>query len=302
MSSYNIPGSIRDVVQAGSIPVSYQRVGHGPNLLFVHGWPFNGNTWRNVVPHLTGYTSYVLDLPGTGGSSGPDQGPLTIDDHARTVAGVIDALGLDEVTLVAQDSGGMIARNVAAMRPDEVKALLLAGTEIPHDHATLVVLFKLLARLPGARQMFRFSMGNRFIARTPLILGGTVHDRSFLDGEFRDNLLRPILTDKAAMTAVVEMIRNFSLADIDALADVHPTLTMPTLLIFGEDDRFFPADKARDMAQQFGGPTTFVSVPDAKLFVHEEYPGVVAGHMLAFLADWFPSDSSAAATPETQPN
>lgn len=285
MTLYAISGSTRETLDLESGSVSYQRVGSGPNLLFVHGWPLNGNTWRNVVPELPGYTSYVLDLPGTGASTDSRREPLSIQNHTRTVAQVIDALDLDDVVLVAQDSGGMIARYAAQQCHDRVRALALIGTEIPHDHAKLVVLYKLLAVLPGAKQMFGFSMGNRIIARTPLILGGTFHNRDELHGEFRTNLLGPILADNEAMDAMVEMIRNFSLDDIDALADVHPELTMPTLLIFGEDDGFFPVEKAREMANTFGGPTTFVSIANAKLFVHEEYPKLVAQHLNTFLAE-----------------
>ena len=284
MSSYTFPEAVRASVKVGSTEVSYQRVGSGPNLVFVHGWPLNGNTWRNVIPQLNGYTCWAIDLPGTGCSTGAPDTPLSIQSHVSIVLGFLDALELENVVLVAQDSGAMIARYVAAQRADDIRALVLVGTEIPNDHAKLVVLFKLIAVLPGARQMFRFSMGNRLIARTPLILGGTVHDRSVLDGEFRTNLLDPILADRDAMAAMVEMIRNFSLDDIDALADVHPKLTMPSLLIFGEDDTFFPVEKSREMTSQFGGPTTFVTIPDAKLLVHEEYPELIAMNIRDFLA------------------
>ena len=120
--------------------------------------------------------------------------------------------------------------------------------------------------------MFKLSMGTRFIARTPLILGGTMHDKSLLDGEFRTDLLDPILSDDDAMKNVVRMIREFTFDDVDALAEVHPKLTMPTLLVWGEEDPFFPVADARAMADQFGGRTEFVSIPQGKLLVHEEHP------------------------------
>lgn len=271
-SEVKIAGSTRQVVDVGHTKVSVQTVGSGPNLLFVHGWPLNGNTWRNVVPHLDGYTSYVMDLPGCGESKATDQTPLTVRGHADSVVRVIDALGLDEVTLVGQDSGGMVCRFAAQQRPSVVRALVLGGTEIPGVHAPLVWLFKALAKLPGAKAAFRINMANRFLTRSPLILGGTVYDKSILDGEFRTNLLDPILDDPDAMDAIVEMIKHFSADDIDALGDVHPMLTMPTLLIYGEDDKFFPAEKARLMANQFGGPTDFVTIAKCKLFLHEEHP------------------------------
>ena len=198
---------------------------------------------------------------------------------------VIDTLGLTDVVLVGQDSGGMVCRFVAEQRPDAVRALALGGTEIPNVHSPLVKLFKLLAHLPGAKSMFKLTMRNRTLARSPLILGGTMWDSSLINDEFRREVLDPIVSDDDAMKGAVQMIRSFSLEDIDALADVHPKLTMPTLLIFGEDDGFFPVDAARAMVPQFGGPTEFVAIARAKLFVHEEYPERFAEATTAFLRD-----------------
>lgn len=222
--------------------------------------------------HLDGYTRYVLDLPGTSNSPATEQTPLNVRGHAESVTSFIDTLGLDSVAIVAQDSGGMVARYVAEKRPQVVTALSMCGTEVPGRHSPLVKLFVQLGRLPGAKAMFQFSMGNKAISRLPIILGGAVYDKNILDGEFRTTVLDPILADDAAMTSAVTMIRDFSFEDIDALAEVHQKLTMPTLLVFGEDDRFFPLDGARAMADQFAGPTEFVAIPKSKLLVHEEHP------------------------------
>lgn len=277
-----IAGTTREAVDIGRTTMSYQEVGSGPNLVFVHGWPLNGNTWRNVVPHLDGFTRYVIDLPGCGATKATDRTPLTVRGHADAVVDFIDALDLDDVVLVGQDSGGMMCRFAAEKRPEQVAGLVLAGSEIPGVHAPLVNLFKALAKLPGAKAMFRFSIGNKFVAKTPLILGGTVYDKALLDGELRTNLLKPVLADSEGMDAAVAMIKDFSFDDIDALEDVHAKLTMPTLLVYGEDDGFFPVEKARAMAEQFGGPTEFVSIPKAKLLVHEEHPERLADLTRAF--------------------
>ncbi len=279
-----IPGTTRHVVDLGHTKLSYQKIGTGPNLLFVHGWPLNGNTWRNVIPHLDGYTRYVLDLAGTGQSKATDQSPYTVRGHAESVVEFIDQLGFEDVALVGQDSGGMVCRFAAEQRPNVVSALSLAGTEIPGVHGPLVQFFKKMAQLPGAKAMFKRNMSNRFLARSPMIFGGTVHDKSLLDGEMRSNLLDPILNDPDAMTALTKMIRNFSFADIDALEEVHAKLAMPVLLVWGEDDPFFPVEQARAMTDQFAGPTEFVTIPKAKLFVHEEYPKQFADLTKGFLA------------------
>lgn len=132
--------------------------------------------------------------------------------------------------------------------------------------------------------MFKFSIGNKTISRLPLILGGTVYDRSILDGDFRTEVLEPILADDAAMKAMAKLIKGFSTEDVDALADTHRNLTMPTLLVYGEDDSFFPVDQARAMAEQFAGPTEFVALPQCKLLVQEEHPQRFAELTRAFLA------------------
>ena len=61
---------------------------------------------------------------------------------------------------------------------------------------------------------------------------------------------------------------------------------MPTLLVWGEEDPFFQVEKARAMANEFGGPTEFVTIADCKLLVHEEYPERFAELTTAFLAQY----------------
>lgn len=259
-------------VDVGHCQLAFRRAGDGPNMLFVHGWPLNGDTWRNVVRHVEGFTTYVIDLPGTGDSKVAPKTPLTIQSHVDAVVKVIDELALDDVVLVGQDSGGMICRFVAEQRPNLVRALSLCGTEIPGVHPPAVALFSMLAKAPGALTIFKVSLGNRLLSNLPFVLGGTIGDRSLRDGEFRTSLLDPILNDDDAMSAAVRLIQGFSSDDVDALADTHANLTMPTLLVWGEDDPFFPVEKARAMTAQFVGPTKFVTIPKARLFVHEEFP------------------------------
>ena len=279
------PGSQTEagVANLGDNHVYFEKTGSGPTLLFVHGWPLNGQTWRNVTPHLDGFTRIVIDLPGNGSSAVTPQTDLSVRGHAAVVISFIEELGLTDVVLVGQDSGGMICRFAAELRPDLIAGLSLCGTEIPGVHAPIVKMFKQLAFLPGAKAMFRLTMGNKFIARTPLVLGGTVFDTAFLDGEFRTNVLTPILADDDAMDNALEMIRHFSLDDIDALAATHANLEMPVLLVWGAQDPFFPVAKARQMIGQFGGVVDFETISEAKLLVHEEHPQRFAELTRAFV-------------------
>ncbi len=70
---------------------------------------------------------------------------------------------------------------------------------------------------------------------------------------------------------------------VDGLQTEHAKITAPTLLIWGEDDPVFPVREARPMADQLANCKAFITVPGAKLFVHEEKPETVARIALEFL-------------------
>lgn len=86
--------------------VAVTDVGAGPTLLFVHTgmWSF---IWRDVMIRLAPHFRCIcLDAPGTGRSAWPKDG-ITLDRAASAVSGVIDALNLTDVALVAHDLGGI---------------------------------------------------------------------------------------------------------------------------------------------------------------------------------------------------
>ncbi len=272
-------------VRSGASTLAVRSVGEGPDLVFVHGWPLDSRTWRNVVANLDGYRCHLIDLPGSGRTVTPDHTDLDlVAGSTRAVLDAIDALGLERYTLIGQDSGGLIARYAAARRPAEVAALVLSGSEIPHHHGWRLHMFKTIGRLPVASTILRLALGNRWLRASPLALGQTVADRSHLRGEFNDQLIRPLVEDRGLLSRQVRLLRSFRFDQIDQLAALHPQITAPTLLIWGARDPFFPPTKAAMMSKQFGGPTEFVAVDDARLFVHEEQPEVFSRHLTDFLS------------------
>ena len=98
--------------------VAHRVIGSGPAVLFVHGWPVSGATFRTLLPHLVDHvTCHVIDLPGAGASRYLASTPLSLGLHVRSVRAVIDALDVDDVAVVGHDSGGMIARHAVAGHP-----------------------------------------------------------------------------------------------------------------------------------------------------------------------------------------
>ena len=116
-------------VGASSIHVIEAGDPAGQPVVFLHGWPESWRSWQSVM-ELASRTvrAVAVDLPGIGGSTGEatDGSKRQI---ARVIHGVIDALGLRDVTLVGQDAGGMVAYSYA--RHYELARVVIADVVIP---------------------------------------------------------------------------------------------------------------------------------------------------------------------------
>ena len=106
--------------------VAYTDVGEGPALLFVHAgmWSF---IFRDVIDLLRNdFRTITLDFPGYGVAPEPDA-ELDLAAMSVLLGELVDAIGLDEVTLVVHDLGGSVGMGWAAAHPDRVRGLVLAN-------------------------------------------------------------------------------------------------------------------------------------------------------------------------------
>ncbi len=263
--------------------VAHRAVGSGPDVLFVHGWPVNGATFRRLLPHLVDHvTCHVIDLPGTGQSRWDDSTDLSIANHMRSVRATIDALGLDDVAVVGHDSGGMIARHAVA-GDDRLRAMGLINTEIPGGNSWRFDSFIASSRLPGFVKGLGWLAGKPRLRRNKFVLGDAFADRSLLEGEFDEFFLTPLHTDAALLAATGRLIDSFDKTHVSDLADLHSTIDVPVALVWGDQDVFFPVAAAREMVGQFPN-ATITEIAGAGLFSHEEAPAEVAAALLPTLA------------------
>ena len=174
--------------------------------------------------------------------------------------------------LVGQDSGGLIAREVAIRLPNAINGLVLCGTEIPGHHPKLITRLQKLTKIPGAQAITRALLRLPRAARSPQLFGGLFFDRDLIEGTFRDHVLDPLIADAHDFARQVEILSSYQTDLVDRLGDIHPRITCPSLLIWGEHDPFFPVDDARAMTHQFGGPVRFEVIPNARLLAYEEHP------------------------------
>jgi len=97
--------------------------GEGSVVVMIHGQPTWSYLWRNVIPHVEkDHRVIALDLIGFGKSDKPDINYLATD-HAQYLQGFMDALQLNDITLVVHDWGSMLGFDFAAKNPARVKAI-----------------------------------------------------------------------------------------------------------------------------------------------------------------------------------
>ncbi|TDT14493.1 pimeloyl-ACP methyl ester carboxylesterase [Ilumatobacter fluminis] len=268
------------LIDVGAGKVAVRTVGTGPDVLFVHGWPVTGATFRKLLPHLTPHvTCHLIDLVGTGSSDYDERTPVGIEGHVEAVRRVVDELGLTDVAVVGHDSGGMIARHALA-GDERVRSMVMIDTELPDGLSWRFTAFIRGTRLPGFGKVLGWVVGRRRLRRFPLVLGGAFVDNDLLDGEFDEFFLRPLHTDPVALAAGVRIVDSFEQRFVTELADLHRRIEVPVHLVWGRHDPFFPVDRARDHVADFADARLTV-IDDASLFSHEERPAEVATAILA---------------------
>lgn len=269
-------------LDVGGAEVGYRRVGSGPDVLFVHGWPVSGATFRKLLPHLAPHvTCHVLDLPGAGDSRFDRDSDIAIQKHIDSVRTVVDTLGLGAVAVVGHDSGGMIARHAMAGDP-RMRAMALVDTEQPQGLNFRFEQFLVMSKMPGFKEILGWAGMKPGLRRSKFLLGDAFADRSLLEGEFEELFLAPLRDNEDRLWAAGQLIRSFDKRFVTELGDLHQKIDVPVRLVWGEKDPFFPLAWAEQMVDTFADATLHV-VKDAKLFVHEEFAAEVADAMLPTL-------------------
>lgn len=269
------------LIEASGGAVAYRVFGAGPDVLFVHGWPCSGATYRRLIPHLAPHvTCHVIDLPGAGHSRFDRDTTLDLATHIHRIRVVIDALGLEDFAGVGHDSGGLMLRHAFVGDP-RLRSLGLLDTEQSTGIAWPFRRLLLLAKLPGFWRLLSWALSRPRLRRSELLLGGCFADRSLLDGEFDEFFLTP-LRDTERAHAAGRLGRAFDTSYVHQLADVHARLDVPVKLVWGENDPYFPLDWTREMVETFPDASLHV-VQGMRLFVHEEAPAEVAKALLPTL-------------------
>ncbi|MEM9200819.1 MAG: alpha/beta hydrolase [Actinomycetota bacterium] len=271
-------------IETGGGAVAYRRVGSGPDVIFSHGWPASGATWRTVLPLLAPHvTCHIVDHLGAGASRFDRSTNVSLDGHIQALRDVVDELELETFAVVGHDSGAMIARHAFA-GDERVRGWGLVATEQPPKPNWRFSSFLLIRYIPKFEKLLGTVFGMPRLRRNKFIGGDVFHDRDLLAGEFDEFYLSPLASSAERQWAAGHFFRTFDMAMFSGLAECHRKMTGPVAMVWGEKDPFFPVSSARAVLDDFAGGATLEVIPDGKLFVHEEFPEPTARALLTTIS------------------
>ena len=263
--------------------IRYREAGSGPVIVFVHGYLVDGRLWDGVVDALADRFRCIAPTWPMGAQQvamEPDA-DLTPPGVATIIEGFLEALDLNDVTLVGNDSGGAMCQVLVARRPARVGRLVLTNCDT-HENFPPGIFKALppLAKLPGGVTMLALPF------RVPAVLRTAF--RPFAKRQPSAELLaswaRPGTTDKAVRRDLGKVTRGMNKRHTLAAAEALRGSEFPLLLTWAPGDRFFPISYAERLAAEVGG-AKLVRIPDSATFVPFDQPERLA----AAIAEFAPS-------------
>jgi pimeloyl-ACP methyl ester carboxylesterase len=262
----------RHSVETESGRISYLEQGSGPVALFVHGVLLNGYLWRHQLANLSDVRRCIaVELLAHGDTEiMPDQ-DVSLTANAEMLKEFVDALKIDQVDLVANDSGGGISQIFAALYPERVRSLTLTDCDT-HDNWPPEAFkpFLAMAAAGGLRGTLNTMLSDKNLYRSPQALGPAYEHPERLTDDSIETYLRPLVRTEQRTRDLERFLAAFDNKHTLAIEARLKTLKAPTLIVWGTDDVYFDVKWSRWLADNIPGARRRVEFKGARIFFPEE--------------------------------
>jgi pimeloyl-ACP methyl ester carboxylesterase len=290
-----LAGVTHRYVQARGARLHYAEAGSGEDVvLLLHGWPQHWWEWREVIPALAGERRVIaLDLRGFGWSQATPRGYLK-EELASDVLAVLDALGIERVTLVGHDWGGFVGFLCCLRAPERFEGFF-----------ALNIIGPWVGVGTGVRNTWRFgyqwllaapllgSLAQRSGWLTRLLLVGGVARRGSWRREDRE-LFVARLRPRARAAAGVQLYRTFWMRELVPMLRGRydgQRLRVPTKMLHGSSDPVVTREMV-ERVRMHADELEIEYVDGVSHFIVDEAPALVIERLLAFVARPAPSTAA----------
>ncbi len=217
--------------------VHYRDEGQGDVVILLHGTASSLHTWDQWSHHLKKHYRVIrLDLPGFG-LTGPD--PLDqyeVNNDVDFINNFMQKLALDKVHLVGSSLGGRISWEYSLQYPEQVKSLTLINSlGYPQES------------WPPAIQLAQWPLFDSLVANlSPRFMFDIGLKEIYFDAQLVDDKLIDRYYDLAHYPGNMDAFPKRVKAKLDTDSLEIKNISVPTLVLWGEEDRYFPVDRASD--------------------------------------------------------
>lgn len=251
-----------------------------PAMVLIHGSNSSLHTWEPLVARLRNEWRIVrIDMPGHGLTGATPTGRYDTAEMVATVDQVANALGLPRFVLGGNSMGGGVSWRYAVAHPERVQALILLDASGMPPRAE--------DPAPASNIGFR-------IMRSPVgrWLGMRITPRSLIEQSLRQSVSNQAVVTDEAVTRYWELLRfpgnraatmtRFARGWETSAAEQARTITAPTLVLFGAEDRLINASAAQSFAERLPNDTVVI-LPGIGHLPMEEAPDETAAAIRRFL-------------------
>jgi len=283
MSISSSLGEEKTVSLAGGT-IAYRERGDGPPIVFVHGVGVNGDLWRGVVPALAGeHRCITPDLP-LGSHSHPlrADADLSLPGLARIVADLLEALGLGDVTIVANDTGGAVAQWLVGHHGERIARLVLTSCDAFEKFPpTPQRYLPAASRSRAAMWLVARSIQLGAVQRLPLAYGWTTQRP--IDPRIMRSYTEPVARDAGVRRDLTRLLRATDTRYTHAAADALRRFEPPALVLWAANDKLFPHEHGRRLAELLPRGS-YAEIADSRTFIPEDQPERLSAAVAEFLA------------------
>ena len=261
--------------------IRYREAGEGKPVVFVHGFLVDGRLWDGVVDRLSDRCRCIApDWPIAAHqvAMNPDA-DLSPPGIAALIASFLEALELEDVTIVGNDSGGAMSQVLVTRHPGRIGRLVLTNCDT-HDNFPPGIFKAMppLAKLPGGMTVLSAPFRIGALARTAF----KPFARTPIPADLVASWMRPSLSDSGvkhdATKVTAGMNKHYTLEAAERLSESE----LPLLLTWAPGDKFFPISYAERLEKETPN-ARLVRIPDASTFVALDQPARLADEIATFV-------------------
>jgi pimeloyl-ACP methyl ester carboxylesterase len=268
-------------IQVHGHTTAYIRYGSGPPVVLLHGYAGAIWNWEHQIETLgRDFTLFVPDILGHGLSQKP-RIPYNASLYLAWLEGFLDRVGIDRAHLVGNSMGCGLAIGLALARPARVKRLVLISGFPPQVLSKARARYLRMFSRMGSGLLFNLAyhlLGHRAFHK---LLCGIVANPDLITVPVVARAVR-LRKERGGAWPLWSSLVNVPDWE-EEFAPKLTTLTLPTLIIWGQEDRFFPLELGRALHQLIPG-SRFEVVPNAGHLPMWERPDIVNRLIREFLA------------------